>query len=354
LAWVLVTCTAATWMSGCGNLLADGGDTGAQVGCLVGDARCNSSGHRETCAAPGNWVASDFVCTTNVAVDDDTGMACATKADGQFRCWGGSGSSELPPGAYRRVQSSPHGPIGLTRDGRVVAPGIPVPADFPRIADLRSNNMWGGQGLCFRSALDGSFTVFIAPPMGPGVVVDPDADPLLARGFRSYGGPFLQASCAFEGMAFGVRSDGTAWTNISRVGTIAGPGWRSLALSLGFSCGLRRDGEVSCANGFLLPDETTAFAFNFPTGPYLQIATSYRLACAVSTTGNLTCFNIRGQVVPTPAGRYTFVDAGHHVVCAIRAEGTSACWQEWPATDTIVGDLVTRLDPIALPIDAGW
>src|SRR5688572_18609275 len=139
------------------------------------------------CGKAGDSDAS-FVATVNVAVDDETGAACATKADGRYRCWTAEPLPPLPEARYRRVQAALAGPIGLTDDGRVLATGFAVPADLPPLTELRATNLWGDQGICSRASADGSLLVFTERAPDP-----PDSWP------RTFEGPFRQATCAFEG-----------------------------------------------------------------------------------------------------------------------------------------------------------
>lgn len=73
--------------------------------CQPGEARCTGDGYRELCTDASAWIKSDFVCTTNIAVSDETGDVCATKADGNYRCFTETPLLELPPARYRRVQT---------------------------------------------------------------------------------------------------------------------------------------------------------------------------------------------------------------------------------------------------------
>ena len=49
--------------------------------------------------------------------------------------------------------------------------------------------------------------------------------------------------------------------------------------------------------------------------------------CAIRTDGTLACWgrNVEGQATP-PGGTFTAVDAGGKHTCAIKTKGSLACW----------------------------
>lgn len=95
--------------------------------------------------------------------------------------------------------------------------------------------------------------------------------------------------------------------------------------------------------------------FTFPGGPHAQVAATWSVGCALSSAGELSCRRRDGAVVPTPNGRYTFIDAGSKTLCAIRCDGTSACWQHDGLAPGDAPHLdITRFDPVTPAIDPDW
>jgi len=304
--------------------------------------RCNADGIREMCGADGSWTATDFVCTTNIAIDDVVGSICATKADGRARCWNADGTTVgdlgLPDANYKRVQAARVGTIGLTRDGRLLgASRGEIPADLPPIADFRATDL-GAAGLCL-IAHDGSLLY--------GNYL-PEVDPPLTLAVEA--GPFADVACAFEGLVAGVRSDGTVWgTDL-----LPGDSWARIAISTTVVCGLSRAGEVTCSHG---PAGWAPGVPMFTRGPYRQVAASFQAACALEEGGALTCLrSADGEGLTIDPGQFTFIVAGRDLVCGIRLDGTSACFRQEGIADHVVDYdyTFTKLSPITPPLDADW
>jgi hypothetical protein len=283
--------------------------------------------------------------TANVAIDDEIGSICVTKADGRHRCWDPDGApvvaTGLPDADYARVQLAHDGPIGLTRAGQVHAVGIPVPTDLPAIAEFRATNLWGFQGLCVRTT-DGAFGFgnFPAPS---------DAPPR----WTIDAGPYSYATCAWEGLTCAVRADGTLVGSCQS--RLSGNGWKQVAESADFACGLTTSGEVRC--GRAPTDASSAAAVPvFSPGPYLQVAMMWSVACALRADGDLSCVRSDGASIATARGRYVFIDAGQDLLCGIRSDGTTSCFrQDVPGSHfSEPNPGVTALLPLSPAIDANW
>jgi hypothetical protein len=296
------------------------------------DDRCNAQGRRETCGTDGEWHETDYVCTINVAVDDETASYCATKADGRYKCWGSLPAESLPDAKYVRVQLAREGLVGLTNDGRVLTAGFEVPPDLPVVAQFRATNMFGYQAICYRSATDGSFGMFSDTPSAtPLRVLDP--------------GPFADVTCAFEGLACGAKQDGSVWCNNSGIGMLPNGHYGQIALSLGFVCGFG-NGRVACAPGYA---NASAPAPGFAPTTYRRIAVTNGVACALTFFEDIGCLRADWTYIPVDSARYSFMDAGRNVLCAIRRNGTSICWQH----EEVPAD-VTAFRPVSPPIDPDW
>ena len=309
--------------------------------CPARAVRCNADGVREVCGASGRWTATDFVCTTNVAIDDEVGSVCVTKASGESRCWSPDGAAVadlgLPAARYKRVQDATVGPIGLTVDGRVFGPPGAIPLDLPPIADFRATNLWGHQGLCLK-AEDGSF--FYGDYL-------PDAAPAGMLHFDA--GPFADIACAYEGLVCAVKTDGTMFGGTECPG---GGGWSQVSISVSLKCGLTQAGEVVCASG-RIPAGDRVPAFKAP--PYQQIATAYQAVCALDASGMLSCVRADGGTLTVDAGPYTSIVAGRDLICGIRPDGSMGCFRQNEGAGEIGNTpTFTAFNAIAPPIDIDW
>jgi hypothetical protein len=299
------------------------------VGCVL--LGCESGGP----AGPGDSTAQ----TANIAIDDEVGSVCVTKTDGRVRCWGRDGTIvgdlTLPDVRYSRVQDTGVGPIGLTDDGRLYGPRGAIPDDLPPIVDFRATNLWGRQGLCLkaqdRSLLWGNFAPDAVPPKAL------QADP----------GPFVDVSCAFEGLVCALRDDGT----------VLGPycpqrdDWVQVSISVTMACGLTRSGDVVCTPG----TRQTGVVPIFTGGPYKQIATAYQAACALDASDRLTCLRVDGTPVTVDPGPYTSIIAGRDLVCGIRRSGAPACFRQNEGAGSLdVAATFTAFGPVAPAIDDSW
>jgi alpha-tubulin suppressor-like RCC1 family protein len=65
-----------------------------------------------------------------------------------------------------------------------------------------------------------------------------------------------------------------------------------------------------------------------PSGTFVSVSTSDGFACAVRTDGTLACWgdNSSSQATPPPGADFVSVGAGQHFACAVRTNGTIACW----------------------------
>ncbi|XYH95393.1 hypothetical protein ACMHYB_47570 [Sorangium sp. So ce1128] len=323
-----------------------GGDAGsaAATPCTAGEARCNASGLRETCTSDGRWSVSDFVCARAVAVDDDVGNYCVTKADGTYRCWGDNPGGALPVERYRRVQLAREGLIGLTEDGRLLATGTLLPDGLPPAASFRATNMWGYKGVCPLFA-DGSFAVLLDRTPNGG------SEPTQVSQME---GSFTQAFCVFEGLAAGVRPDGSLWL---LQGNQRIPGeFTEVAFSNRIFCALTKAGRIECFEPVIACGNTgiTNCAGpeypEFPGGPYHSVTATAGAVCAIDAQGALTCRRYDGADMPLDAGRFTLIEGGHDVLCGVRTDGSSACFRHGGGSFGEVGPFV----PVEPALDPGW
>ena len=103
------------------------------------------------------------------------------------------------------------------------------------------------------------------------------------------------------------------------------PAWRefqSVSASLDYSCGVRRDGTVTCW-GYS--------AFLEFAGTFQSVSAGFAHSCGVLLTGAVTC---RGTSIlgvdfgqsDAPGGSFRSVSAGGSHSCGVRTDGTVACW----------------------------
>jgi hypothetical protein len=344
-------------LAGCGGksrdnqrapLASAGGESagaGAAPGvCSTGDARCNAEGLRESCEADGQWSRTDFVCARTVAVDDEIGSFCVTKTDGSYRCWEGDQTQRLQVERYRRVQLTQSGLIGLTEDGRLLAPTIIQLPALPPAATFRATNMYGGWGVC-PLLEDGSFQMLIGRRRI-------DSSPYTE--VRFVDGAFTRAYCAFEGLGAGVRRDGSLWTQYGEVPE--GNDFADVAVSLRFLCAITKQGKVTCFEGALscgAAAESPCVAGDlaaFANGRYHSLSATYAALCAIDENRALVCQRFDGVAMPMGDGRYKFAEGGRNVLCALRVDGTTACFRHGDGFGT--GDAVGFFEPVA--VDPGW
>ena len=331
---------------GAGGTDSSGGTAGSEPDCTPGELRCNAELWREKCTVDGSWGETDFVCARTVAVDDESGSRCVTKGDGSYRCWGNQTSDELPPENYQRVQLAGQALIGLTEDGLFLAPSLELPPDVAPAVTFRAALMGANQAICPLTA-DGRFSIvrirseFDATPSA---VVPVD-------------GSFSKAFCVWEGLGAGVRPDGSLWLFGSNWLDPSPTDWRDVAMSVRILCGIKNDGNVVCLPPFYrcgntgLSDCVGDERPVFPDGNYRSITATSAAACAVDEAGSLTCKRYDGMDMPVDTGRFTFVEGGSEVLCALRTDGTTACFNHGGGP---FGNEVESFAPAVPPVEPNW
>ena len=160
-------------------------------------------------------------------------------------------------------------------------------------------------------------------------------------------------STEVSGHSCGLRNDGTVtcWGKNSAGETdvpggefsaIAAGGSFSQTLevngvtrSYGHSCGLRRDGTVTCWGRYgvdvradvFYSEFTTVAAGDVPDGRFSAIAAGLNHSCGLRNDGAVTCWgdNWYGQT-DVPDGRFTAIAAGYLHNCGLRSDGAVTCW----------------------------
>jgi hypothetical protein len=114
-----------------------------------------------------------------------------------------------------------------------------------------------------------------------------------------------------------------------------------------FLCARSRGHQITCTS--TLGDDTAHIFDPTSHGP---TAVTFAVTCALTRYGDIACYQGDATVAPVEAGPYRFVDAGRNVLCAIRVDGTTACWQHEDASGGHVE--VGLLTPVSPPIDPDW
>ena len=160
--------------------------------------------------------------TTNIAIDDEIGSICATKANGRYRCWNPDGApvsdTGLPEGDYLRVQLATAGAVVPRATATFHTVGIPFPADLPPIANSCHQHV----------GLSGA----VPPGPPPALFTTGTSISIPNAGGHSYWHvddwpSFIDTTCAFEGLHCGVTRDGTAMETCTVA--MAGGDWSQIA-----------------------------------------------------------------------------------------------------------------------------
>jgi alpha-tubulin suppressor-like RCC1 family protein len=270
---------------------------------------------------------------------------CAIRTDGSVACWGfsQSGAASPPTGAFLDVATGGDFSCGLRANGSVDCwgsnwSGVATPpsgafesvsAGYSHACALRAD----GAASCWGSPADGRTT----PPDGPFIALDAGdghtcalrSDGSLACWGTNASGEStppagtFQAVSAGQGFSCALGTGGSlaCWGD-SYAGRADPPDGTFASVSAGGShaCAMRTDGLVVCW-GYDAHGEATV-----PGGTFKSIASSAGdKTCALSLGGRLSCW-LRPGNTPPPAGQFTSVSAGLGNGCALRTDGTIACW----------------------------
>jgi hypothetical protein len=111
-------------------------------------------------------------------------------------------------------------------------------------------------------------------------------------------------------------------------GVVAG----SLSCGGAFDCGLTAAGEVAC----VAADDVMAHGSEYvaaadvgriPTGPFTAVVAGYQHVCALRVDGTVACWghDVAGETWP-PKGQFTRLALGEKRSCGLRVDGAVACW----------------------------
>lgn len=110
------------------------------------------------------------------------------------------------------------------------------------------------------------------------------------------------------------------------------------------TCALQADGTAACwgENGVPsndIPNVQPGGAATPPPGVrFLELNSGYAISCGITTEQAVLCFgSARGGKLNEPAGTFTHVAPGLNYICALRTDGTLACWggEDNPTQDAL-------------------
>jgi len=245
----------------------------------------------------------------------------------------GGGNNSTPPGDYA-MASTQVGSCALDAAGAIHCWGNQlgtwvVPSGA--FAELHASN----DAVCAIRA-DHSVTCFDPPAAVSGV-----ADMVPSKKVTALG---LQRStlCA-------IGEDGATFCNSDddNMTPPAGEQFANLSVGVHFACGIRTsDGSILCwggaGNAGCISNEPAAGQLMAPAGAFVSVSSGFFSSCAIDRSGNIACwgageasddpkascmgsnYNL-GQATP-PSGTFRSVSVGANHACAVKTDGTVACW----------------------------
>lgn len=266
-------------------------------------------------------------------------VACAVRTDDTVVCWGtGPAALRTPPaGAFASISVGPTRACGVRPAGGVECWGDGDATTFlPPTRDLLSVSVGVGDHVCgidANQALSCPGSAWATPPpTGQVWSVDVGVD----------------HGCAV--LAGGALS---CWGN-NDSGKAAPPPGTFVSVSAGDdkSCGIRADGELRCwgrpfdtictsgspARSCL---DEPGLPWLPPSGTFTQVEVAGYFACALRVDGTLACWGagFMEELVPPP-GRFRAVSVAVTRACATDFDGQVVCW----------GDEEDRADPPPIPL----
>ncbi|MCY3560298.1 MAG: hypothetical protein OXH20_03895 [bacterium] len=222
-------------------------------------------------------------------------FSCGLRADGEVDCWG----ARRPNACYSEWAECP----GWAAD--------PIPPGPFAAFDVASG----------RSELEG--TVCAVRPSGEMVCWGEGQSRL-----RPPDGEFVGVEVGRDA-ACGLRSGGETecWGRVDWLGQVPGSVLEAVSVDRMHACGLRSGGEgvVECWG------DNTWGAAAPPPGEFTAIDVEGRLSCGLRPGGEAECWGepLFGDAEPPP-GPFTAIQVRDTwrgtYVCALRADGTAACW----------------------------
>ena len=337
-----------------------------------------------------------------------TGHTCALRTDNTILCWGNNrnGRTDVPEGRpfgppvpSARAVLTNRAACALDTNGTVECWGLYWTGDLLRYSEKISirvpdgtyRDLSAGDGPCELNALrsDGNFECWVwgedeyshprfdsddipEGTVGGHLVVSDYPDNLyitigrdgwIDRLFDLPAGVFnsVDESCA-------IRGDGTIACWGEPVGTRSCTKVNSASLECRWLDSDRQE-IVSCVFDLsdsnnvtrqCSPPYVAGLAANVPRGTFQAVSVGWLGACAIRTDGTLACWDSWGRnswsnsarteaFFDVPRGTFQAVSVDYQGVCAIRTNGTLACWGDPPAQHALWN--YDSSDPLAAFID---
>lgn len=246
---------------------------------------------------------------------------CKLMSDGAVICWGDDtaegapvGKTSPPAGVFTQLETGLHHACALDRDGRATCWGWDVYGQLtpPDPATQYAQISAGWDRTC---AIAGG--VLDCWGQGP----NPPADEW-STGYRHVGVGVSHACAVREGGVICWGSDyagGTAVPEAARSGiAMVSAGWDH-------SCAI----EEAALGGDLICWGQNAHgqAPALVSGPFIEVSAGLAHTCALRADGSVACwgYNPDGRT-NAPAGTFTQVSAGDEHSCATRSDGVAVCW----------------------------
>ncbi|MCY4424627.1 MAG: RCC1 domain-containing protein [Acidimicrobiaceae bacterium] len=269
---------------------------------------------------------SNVVCWGIANLPLPQSHACRRSADGEGY-WNCSGpdpdygyplwrnQTEAPAGSYTQISAGANHTCAITQDQAAVC--------------------WGDNRAGQSDAPEGEFTQVSAVD-DSSCALSVDGTPVCwgaNAGLRPPPGEFTSVSAAGRwGRPCGIRPDGAVqcWGQEGRYGEP--PEWVGplVDASVGQhgSCGVRADASLACWDNRTKADPHLAAGTQPPEGEFMAVPVAhYGGYCALRAHGSIDCRIRDGQRdYEPPSGEFTRIARGVRHACAIRTDGTVACW----------------------------
>lgn len=263
-----------------------------------------------------------------------------------------SGTTALPP---FQIAASLHGTCALAGDGTVHCWGLaPEVWQVPNGAFIELHG--GTDGVICAVRADRSVACF-PEPLG---MQDLSRQPSVK----------VQLLAVGEGAICGTDTDHAAFCNPTNVVFKLEPPTEALtSLSVGaqFACAVSElDGKLSCVGAATFGNCTFSPPFgqlDAPDGNYLEVTSGRYNSCAIRVDGTLACWGMgkrgdtagapclsdrsAGQSEP-PEGTFHSVRASEVHACGIRTDGTVACWGQGTEDECVDGACRQARPPVGV------